>query len=306
MFQLFFPRDPFAVRQPDAAYVQEAEAADKLGIPYHLINFEALVEEQDAARAVRQVPVQSEPVIAVYRGWMLRAEQYAALYAALADHGVTLINAPDAYALTHHLPNWYPQLAAWTPRSIWLSVDDALDPATLAPVLTRFKGSPLTVKDYVKSQKHRWEEACFIPNAAALEHVVRVAGKFVELQGPDLNGGIVFRQFETFEPLTQHRLSGMPLTREYRLFFLNGEPISCTPYWEPGEYDDTVAVPLDQIRDAVAIIDSRFFTADVARREVGAWRIVELGDGQVAGLPERADPSTFYRAVLQHIGDGTT
>lgn len=306
MLQLIFPRDPFSAREPDPSYAGEAQAADQLGIPYKLINFEALVDEQDALRAVRQAPAQSGPVIAVYRGWMLRTEQYAALCGALADRGFTLINAPDGYALTHHLPNWYSLLADWTPKSIWLHVDDALNPATLAEALATFGDGPLIVKDYVKSQKHRWEEACFIPDASALAQVERVARRFLELQGPDLNGGLVFRQFEAFQPLTQHRQSGMPLTREYRLFILDGEPILSTPYWEQGDYDDAVTVPLDQIRDAVAIINCRFFTVDVARRGDGVWRIVELGDGQVAGLPERADPLTFYEAILRRLGNFAT
>jgi hypothetical protein len=306
MALFIFPRDPFTARQPDPVYVPEAEAASKLGIVHHLIDFEALVDEHDAVRAVRLIPEQSAPLTAIHRGWMLRAEQHADLYAALADRGVTLINSPDAYALAHELPNWYSQLADWTPRSIWLDVSDALDPAKVAEALTTLGSGPLIVKDYVKSQKHRWDEACFIPDASDLSHVERVVRRFLELQGPDLNVSLVFRQFETFEPLGVHRQSGMPLTREYRIFFLDGQPVSSTPYWEQGEYDDAVAVPLDQIRDAVAAIDSRFFTVDVARRADGQWRIVELGDGQVAGLPERADPLTFYAAMLRQTGDPDT
>jgi hypothetical protein len=36
---------------------------------------------------------------------------------------------------------------------------------------------------------------------------------------------------------------------------------------------------------------------DVARRRDGEWIIVELGDGQVAGLPDSADPRAFYAAL---------
>ena len=46
-----------------------------------------------------------------------------------------------------------------------------------------------------------------------------------------------------------------------------------------------------------AQIRSRFFTMDVAQRTDGEWMIVELGDGQVAGLPERADQGKFYQAL---------
>jgi hypothetical protein len=40
---------------------------------------------------------------------------------------------------------------------------------------------------------------------------------------------------------------------------------------------------------------------DVAKRLNGEWMIVELGDAQVSGLPERADPSEFYGALLKGL-----
>jgi hypothetical protein len=36
---------------------------------------------------------------------------------------------------------------------------------------------------------------------------------------------------------------------------------------------------------------------DVAKRKDGAWMIVELGDGQVAGLPDEAAARSFYQAL---------
>jgi hypothetical protein len=40
---------------------------------------------------------------------------------------------------------------------------------------------------------------------------------------------------------------------------------------------------------------------DVARRTDGRWIVVELGDGQVAGLPDDADPGRFYGALLSRL-----
>ncbi len=42
---------------------------------------------------------------------------------------------------------------------------------------------------------------------------------------------------------------------------------------------------------------------DVARRREGDWMIVELGDGQVAGLPERANIEAFYRTLVDSLGE---
>lgn len=48
-------------------------------------------------------------------------------------------------------------------------------------------------------------------------------------------------------------------------------------------------------------MQSRFFIMDVAKRIDGDWMIIELRDGQVAGLPERADVFAFYQALLKHL-----
>ena len=40
---------------------------------------------------------------------------------------------------------------------------------------------------------------------------------------------------------------------------------------------------------------------DIAKKKDGEWIIVELGDGQVAGLPENADKATFYKQLKQIV-----
>ena len=93
--------------------------------------------------------------------------------------------------------------------------------AAVAP----FADSSLVVKDYVKSQKHYWQEACFIPAARDLPAVERVVRKFLELQGDDLNEGLVFREFVPLKVVGTHPKSGMPLAAEFRIFWLLGKPI---------------------------------------------------------------------------------
>ena len=119
---------------------------------------------------------------------------------------------------------------------------------------------------------------------------------FVELQDEDLNEGLVFREFVDFEPLTEHSISGMPLTLEYRVFFLDGNPVFSTEYWDEGEYDDAQPA-IEQFQRMAENVRSRFFTMDVAKQKGGGWMIVELGDGQVAGLPDHVEPSEFYSEV---------
>ena len=123
--------------------------------------------------------------------------------------------------------------------------------------------------------------------------------RFLELQGDDLNEGLVFREFVEFEPLAKHPKSGMPLTKEFRLFFLDGKSIFWTPYWDEGDYQSETP-PLEQFESLAAGIKSRFFTMDVAKKRSGESLVVELGDGQVAGLPEIADVEKFYTSLKEN------
>ena len=145
------------------------------------------------------------------------------------------------------------------------------------------------------------QDACFIPSARDADAVRRVATNFVELQSDNLTGGLVFREFVELEPLTTHSKSGMPLTREFRIFFLDGRPLVTAEYWEEGEYGGELP-PAGIFSDVAAQVHSRFFTMDVARRSDGRWIIMELGDAQVAGLPERLDPQQFYLELFARLG----
>jgi hypothetical protein len=280
-------------------YEAEASVAKSGNFEYFLIDFEALVIEANLVKALRRVKAveTSYPVPALYRGWMLSPEHYALLYAGLLERGFQLINDPDAYKHCHYLPEWYPLLEGSTPRSVWLELSSSPpDFEQIMTLLKAFGSSPLILKDFVKSRKHEWLEACYIPAASNRDEVVRVVNKFIELQGPELAGGLVFREFIEFENIGVHSKSGMPLTAEFRFFFLDQQPIFWTHYWEEGNYAN-ISFSVDQFKGLARRIKSRFFTMDVARHKDGNWLVIELGDGQVAGLPDDADLVSFYQAL---------
>ena len=162
--------------------------------------------------------------------------------------------------------------------------------------LAPFGDAPVIVKDFVKSRKHEWAEACFIPSASDRRAVERVVGRFLELQGEDLAGGLVFREYVEFEPIGVHPKSGMPLTEEYRVFWLDGMPIFWSPYWADGDYR-VARPPIERFAGVAAAVRSRFFTMDLAKRRDGDWMIVELGDGQVSGLLRNEDAGPFYELL---------
>ena len=87
----------------------------------------------------------------------------------------------------------------------------------------------------------------------------------------------------------------MPLAAEQRIFWLDGAPVVVHDYW-----DELAPVgagaPLEALAPIAAGVPSRFFTMDVARLDDGGWTIVELGDGQVAGLPSAESAAALFNA----------
>jgi len=283
--------------EPD--YEEEKKFAVKAGFDFSLISFEELTDG-NISTALRFVKEPEKKELGIYRGWMLTPNQYGNLYDDLLKKNIELINSPIEYKHCHYLPDSYEKIESKTPKSNWTT---QLDNDSILNLTKEFGDSQIIVKDFVKSEKHNWEEACFIPNASDSDKVKSIVNKFIELRGDSLNEGLVFRQFEEIEYLTEHSKSGMPLTKEFRIFFANKKIVKVFDYWDEGEYGETKP-ELDSFIDIAQNIDSNFFTMDVAKKKNGGWIIMELGDGQVAGLPDNADKDEFYRELrenaLQH------
>ncbi len=296
--QLILPADPLSPRRVDEAFDSEASAARACGWELGRVNHEALVRGD--ADFLVDVPRRDVSGTAVYRGWMLRPGQYRRLYEALQARGLALVNTPEAYAHGHHLPGWYDAVREWTPRTVWTRQVEAGAEEAWMRLLEPWGDRPVLVKDFVKSRKHEWAEACFIPSARDRAAVVRVARRFLELQGEDLNEGLVFREYVELVPLEAHPRSGMPRVREFRVFVLDGRPLLVTPYWD--DVDGAEAGPvLESFAEPLARVQSRFFTADVAQRRDGTWTLIEIGDGQVSGLPGRASLHAFFSGLKSRL-----
>jgi hypothetical protein len=293
---ILFCDDGYDFRAVDYFYTEEHEAAKKQHFSIGLISFEDITKRKDAVKAVSRLKTHREEMVGIYRGWMLKPTDYELLYAALLAKNIKLINNPIAYKFCHYLPESYAVIQNKTPKSVWLDISAGYEDQALVDKARVFNGHPIIVKDYVKSQKHYWQEACFIPDASDSAHVLKITKKFIELQESDLNVGIVYREFVEFEPLTNHSISGMPLTKEFRVFIKNKTIISVLKYWDEGEYTEELP-NLATFQEEIDKIDSLFYTMDIAKTKQGHWLIVELGDGQVAGLPDNADKEAFYKAL---------
>jgi len=279
--------------EPD--YEDEKKSAINNGFEFSLISFEEL-ENQNILEALKYVPNIKKIELGIYRGWMLTPKLYEILYNGLLAKNIQLVNSPKEYKHCHYLPNSYEKIKKMTPQSNWTKEGDVINKELINSLTDKFGNSPIIVKDYVKSEKHNWENACFIPNASDKENVNKIVTNFLELRGDFLNCGIVFREFEKLEFLTEHSKSSMPLTKEFRIVFMNDSLVSIFDYWDEGEYGETKP-DIEIFKDIAKTIESNFFTMDVAKKENGGWIIMELGDGQVAGLPDNADKNIYYKNI---------
>lgn len=285
---VLYCRDPLNPRRVDGHFAAEArEVLDRGGI-VALIDHDALLRGE-AERAVERVPVGSGP--AWYRGWMIPSGCYAALARALEGRGVGLVVGAEQFQAAHELPGWYSVFAAVTPVSVWSGrgAERVPDEDSLAALAGRLRPGPGMVKDYVKSRKHEWDEACFIPDVSDAAAVARVVRRFVELQGEFL-AGIVLREFEPF-------VAPESAAAEVRVWWLDGKARLLTPH--PDSPHPRALVPeLGHVEPAVRRLGARFVTTDVALRSDGVWRVVEVGDGQVSELHGSVDPGELVGLLL--------
>lgn len=295
--RVIFCDSGFSPKEVDYMYADEFESAKENQISVSLISFEE-VKKGNIESAIKRVKESEEKTIGVYRGWMLKPNQYQKFYDGLLQKNIELINNPTQYKLCHYLPESYELIKDYTPKSTFKSLNRKFDINEFKDELSVFGNKPIVIKDYVKSQKHYWKEACYIPDASNSEQVNSVVNKFIELQDVDFNEGLVFREFIDLEELTNHSASGMPLTKEFRIFVRNNEVMSTYKYWDEGDYNNVKPI-LNRFQDVLQKIDSQLFTMDIAKKKDGEWIIVELGDGQVAGLPDNADKKEFYNKLKE-------
>jgi hypothetical protein len=291
---LLVPSDPFAPRMPDEHFMREADAARQAGMEVAVVDHDALLAG-DVRAAVRRIPASDGEQAAWYRGWMMPFAAYSRLDTELGTRGVRLVTDSTAYRSAHELPGWYSTFADVTPASVWLPWEAGRMPAStdVGALTGTLGGGPGVVKDYVKSRKHEWHEACFVPDLADVTAVTRVIRRMVELQGEDLAGGIVARAFEQFTQDADGR------SLEARIWWVAGSAVLITPHPDApaGTTVDVPTAVCDAVGASVRALGAPFVTTDLALRSDGVWRVIEVGDGQVSDLPAAEDPGRLMRAL---------
>lgn len=293
---ILFCESPFQTNKVDEDFEDQFISAKENGFETLLFSFEDLTSDDKFSVATKRIKHNEELVNLIYRGWMLTPKQYSILYKDLLSKNFKLINTVEEYQNCHYLPDSLKFIEHRTPKTVFEKFDSENSIDKLIDKSKIFGQKPVILKDYVKSEKHDWETACFVADASNTVKLTQSINKLVELRNNHLNEGVVVREFIELNDLTIHSKSGMPLTEEYRLFFCNKKLVGIYDYWEEGEY--TLSKPdTTEFENIAKHVESNFFSMDIARQKNGELIIIELGDGQVAGLPDKTNRNEFYRQL---------
>ena len=281
-----FCSHPLYEKQVDPDYKEEYQAA---GLNHACLLF----SYEDMQEGKLSLFGEDVSGLTIYRGWMMKPEMYKAFYEALEERGIILINTPEEYNRYHLLPEWYPEFRDDTIESVWT---DSTEIERIRDLFKRKEGA-FIVKDYVKSRKHEWYDACYIKNICDEQSACNVIENFIKRQGESLVGGIVIRRFEKLRQIGFHEESGMPLSEEYRVFIMSGQVFAIDDYWT-SKHDVVLNEEEYAWINAIAErVKSNFVTVDLARKEDGSLVIMEFGDGQVSGL-QQLEAEKFYRKLF--------
>lgn len=279
---ILFPSSFLDRRQIDEDMAEEYNAVLQTGL------FDTIIFGQDEwfnDQTLRITSVPKEKLYAVYRGWMMKPEQYAAFYNSLLERNIELVTTPEMYSQMHIFPNIYPEIQQDTARIMTFPLHSRICIEDVKHSFSRFM-----VKDYVKSVKGT-EFPAFFDREVTEEEFDRWMEVFYKYRSDLLTGGICIKEY-----LNLKRYAGQ--TNEFRVFYVNHESISiCRNSLQEGY----AAEPPKMLIEKYAGLNSIFYTLDFAELEDGSWKIIEAGDGSVSGLSEGQDYTSFFRSLYDAL-----
>lgn len=290
--KILFPSEPFSSKEVDSAMKAEYEAAKLVGFEVFLFDHDEFIR---SGNLHTNLPYNNSSIEAVIlRGWMLKHEQYMRLSFCLPGKGYVLINSVDSYLECHYLPKALPYIQ-YHSGLVWYTTLAKIDIEDWEPA-RKFLGGDVIIKDYVKSEKGNPDLFLLSKDLTNEEFTNRVM-RFVEARGKLFNEGIVLK-----EVLPLKKYEGQ--TNEWRFFYYKNENLIFNQNSDtPVSVTSPSAYMIDEL-DRIAIkVNSDFFTIDIAELENGTWTILEMGDGQVSGLPTREDAISFYNKLQIKINE---
>jgi ATP-grasp domain, R2K clade family 3 len=197
--------------------------------------------------------------------------------------GAQLINSYQQYQYIADLGNYIIDLDRLTPQT-WRNIEDIPE-----------KG-PFVLKGETNSRKGSWLKDMY---AETKKDAIEVYNRLTDdsLIG---NQKVYIRKYV---PLVKYLdgINGAPVTKEFRFFIAYGQVLCGAFYWsnyvqDIGYEPSADEVPADFLFEVMERVgtQSNFYTIDVGQTASGEWIVIELNDGQMAGLSCN-DPFELYK-----------
>lgn len=163
---------------------------------------------------------------------------------------------------------------------------------------------PVVLKGTTNSMKMKWNTHMY---AANRQEATQVSMRLYENDMLS-HQGLVVRQYIPLATVCDNAIGGLPITKEYRLFFYKNKFLAGGFYFanlaplrvvEANKEIPRYAMECGQAVADIACDHANFFVVDVAQKVDGGWICVEINDGQMSGL-SNTDPCMLYN-VLQEI-----
>lgn len=274
---IMFPCDFFNKTQVDDDYKEEYKQAIKF-------NFNVIIYDYDTYIQEDKINIHSSDLdegVCIYRGYMLKPEQYNKLYEFLIKKGIKLINSLTEYENCHLFPKSYNKLKDFTPQTLVFENFNKIDWDFVKQSFDKFM-----IKDFVKSVKgHNFPK--YFDNSYSNGELNGYIEKFKDIRGNLFTGGIVIKEFVELKSLGT-------TTNEYRAFYLYNNLITLSK--NSNQTDTTESVP-EMIINSIPKLNSNFYTVDFAELKNGNWIVVETGDGQVSGLATNQNVFEYYKQI---------
>ena len=277
---ILFPSSYFDITKVDEDLQKEYDAVPKTGLfDIALFGYDKWFNESKLV--LRNVPNRER--CAVYRGWMMKPEQYERFYSQLLENNIRLVTTPEQYELMHVFPNVYECVKEDTAKMRIYPLNSHINVEELKSCFDRFM-----VKDYVKSVKGT-EFPKFFDRTITPEEFDKWMAVFYKYRGNLLTGGICIKEYMDLKRYGSK-------TNEFRVFYINHEIATISR--NSGQADYTPMPPRDLL-EKYSSLNSLYYTLDYAELEDGTWKIIEAGDGEVSGLSDNQDYEAYFRALYQ-------
>jgi hypothetical protein len=211
---------------------------------------------------------------------------YKELEQDLKNQNASLINSWEQYNWIANF-DWYNDLEPYTFKTWFNAIE------------LREEDAPFIVKGRTNSRKQYWDTLMFADTKRKAIEIGWELGKDALIGSQ----GVVYRKYEKLVTY-EHGINGLPFTNEWRFFFYKGNILAFSYYWSIAD-NVNISLEIDgyEFAEKVGEIASKFvnfYVLDIAKKESGEWVLVEVNDGQMAGLSE-IDPHTLYSNLKKYL-----